>query len=89
MAHKPFVSITSAWLDLTTAITDYNAEKSYNIQNLANCPVWFCVKSDAPINSDSYTIANHEDIVVIPSSVVGVWVKCIGETGGKLSIEEA
>ena len=89
MAHKPFVSITDSWVEVTDLITAYDADKQYNVQNLAHCNVAFCVSSSEPLATMSYTEIRDMDVIVVPKDCIGLWAKCVGATAGTLSIEEA
>lgn len=88
MAHKPFIAITDSWVEVTGLITAYDADKQYNIQNLAHCNVAFCISASTPLATMSYTEARDFDIIVVPKDVIGLWVRCIGATAGSISIEE-
>jgi len=87
MAHKPLVTINQTWQELTTLIDSYSALSEYNVQLLSQGKAMFCVSASEP-TTQSYTIANQYDIVVLAKSVVGCWVKMSDSYTGKLSIEE-
>lgn len=87
MAHKPIVAINQTWQELTTLIDSYSATKEYNVQLLSQGKALFCISVNAP-TTQSYTVANQYDIVVLAKSIVGCWVKMNDALTGNLSIEE-
>lgn len=87
MAHKPKITIDQTWQELTGLIDSYSALKDYNVQLLSQGKAMFCVSVSEP-TTQSYTIANQYDIVVLAKGIIGCWVKMSDTYSGTLSIEE-
>ncbi len=87
MAHKPKVTITEDWSDLTSAIEDYSSASEYNIQVLTTGKVAFCMSPIEP-TTQSWTVVSQYEIVVLSTLPVGCWVRSLDATTGSLSIEE-
>ena len=86
MAHyTDAVEITSSWSDLEAELDALMASQ-LNIQNQSGGRVAFCVSTTEP-TTNSYTIAEHLDVVVKPAAIANLWVKCLDRLNGKLSIE--
>ena len=87
MAHKPKVTITEDWSDLTAAIQDYSSSSEYNVQVLTTGKIGFCLSPIAP-TTQSWTVVQQYEIVVLSALPVGCWVRSLDATTGALSIEE-